>query len=131
MEELRKEITAAQKKNKEMLSDKDTQIEDLRQQLEERPSAPSSISKRKVPQKMTMTGLPANVVKAKTKPDLKFKKPTATAGSSLETTSVTTTTTLNSQMTDKQLSYDNQMLTNELVVTTNSLTKTKGELKKC
>lgn len=34
------------------------------------------------------------------------------------------------QFSDKQLVYDNQMLTNELIVLNQNLTKTKAELKK-
>lgn len=72
-----------------------------------------------------MTGLPASVVKAKSKNEgLKFKKPSA----NFETTSQVSTV---SNMTDKQLSHDNQMLTNELLIATNSLKATKAELKKC
>lgn len=72
-----------------------------------------------------MTGLPANVVKAKSKNEgLKFKKPSA----NFETSSQVSTM---SAMTDKQLSHDNQMLTNELLIATGNLKTTKAELKKC
>ena len=72
-----------------------------------------------------MTGLPANVVKAKSKNEgLKFKKPSNNFETSSQASSIIT-------ITDKQLTADNQMLTNELLIATSNLKSTKDELKKC
>lgn len=135
---LRDEITQQQTGQKKLIQDKEEEITELRTELEEKANQITMLQRtKKVPQKMTMTGLPQSVVQQKQK-----MKQTAEAGTlkfklkrneqHLETQSVmsSATTASTNNFSDKQLVHDNQTLTSELLVASQQLTKAKQELKK-
>lgn len=82
LDELRKEIGQAQTKNRESIAAREQELDDLRAELEEKQNQINLLQRnasRKVPQKTTMTGLPASVVNQRAKEkktaatELKFK----------------------------------------------------------
>lgn len=80
-----------------------------------------------------MTGLPQSMVK-QNKDTLKFKTKKQPVDNFDTQSTMSQRTTMSSQaaaspLTDKQLMYDNQMLTNELIVINRDLQKHKTELK--
>lgn len=148
---LKEEIQSSQANYKKMLAEKDSAIQTLNgelEQLSEKLKRRGTAGGAFTSTQKSMTGLPTSVLKQKQsqgqQQTLKFKRPAGPTpqkaakpseedlqhSSTMSSSAPSGSKQSYNQFSDKQLMYDNQMLTNELIVLNQNLSKTKAELKK-